>query len=511
MLQFVDESRAKAASAASGAPGRNRSVASSASAVSQPTLAGVLPDLIRRAAGAAAPGVDLDLLCAGLATAGATEPLDFAGLDTENARIIWEPFAACRLDFLSRFLQLCDNHTPLVPRAQTQEASSAASGPAPPEAMPAQPNSPASATTPVYSSERGLAALALVAQARRQQTPLEPRVLASALRDMARLPDHPLGAQDAAPRAAAKRARATAAPGDSFEVQATWLEFSGWKRSASQYASAVHLWGEAASLAGERPWPPAHASTCAFSSLFRSSASLGRYFSHIRSVLALLRVPAGELADTARLVRGAEKAGADQVRPRVWASAAQTRGLAGWAIGARRRDLALSFVVSRHFCLRYASETLSLGSTTAPFRFLRNGTEAVLTFTRRKCYRTPVDVTRKCICADSRNILCGVCALREAAQSSAMPFAHIAYAEALAFLKAGANALALPQAQHWGTHAFRRGFANDALRAGGPSALFWSGGWRGVAAFGYATAQARGDFAAAQWLTEHSESSGDED
>ena len=92
-----------------------------------------------------------------------------------------------------------------------------------------------------------------------------------------------------------------------------------------------------------------------------------------------------------------------------------------------------------------------------------------------------------------------------------MPFAHLAYAEALAFLKAGATALALPNAQHWGTHAFRRGFANDALRAGGPSALFWSGGWRGVAAFGYATAQARGDFAAAQWLTEHSESSGDED
>ena len=453
----------------------------------------------------------MEILCNGLAAAGATEPLDFSTLDTESARIIWEPLKACSSGFLARFLQLCENHIPVLPRAQTARTRGATPDPATTVPVAVQPDSLSSTTPAASCSERGMAALALVAQARRQQTPLEPHVLASALRDMARLPDQPLGAQDAGPRAAAKRARATAAPGDSFEVQATWLEFSGWKRSASQYASAVHLWGEAASLAGERPWPPAHASTCAFSSLFRSSASLGRYFSHIRSVLALLRVPAGELADTARLVRGAEKAGADQVRPRVWASAAQTRGLAGWAIGARRRDLALSFVVSRHFCLRYASETLSLGSTTAPFRFLRNGTEAVLTFTRRKCYRTPVDVTRKCICADSRNILCGVCALREAAQSSAMPFAHIAYAEALAFLKAGANALALPQAQHWGTHAFRRGFANDALRAGGPSALFWSGGWRGVAAFGYATAQARGDFAAAQWLTEHSESSGEED
>ena len=122
-----------------------------------------------------------------------------------------------------------------------------------------------------------------------------------------------------------------------------------------------------------------------------------------------------------------------------------------------------------------------------------------------------MDVTRKCLCTDTRLDLCGVCALREATQENAVPFAHITYAEALAFLKAGATALAFPESQHWGTHAFRRGFANDALLAGGPSALFWSGGWKGVAAFGYATAQARGDLAAAHWLTEHSESSGGDD
>ena len=91
-----------------------------------------------------------------------------------------------------------------------------------------------------------------------------------------------------------------------------------------------------------------------------------------------------------------------------------------------------------------------------------------------------------------------------------MPFGHVSYSEALAFLKAGAVALNLPDARGWGTHAFRRGFANDALRAGGVSALFWSGGWRGLAAFGYAKTQSRGDLAAAEWLVEHSESSGGE-
>ena len=88
-----------------------------------------------------------------------------------------------------------------------------------------------------------------------------------------------------------------------------------------------------------------------------------------------------------------------------------------------------------------------------------------------------------------------------------LTFAHISYSEALAFLKAAATALGFPEARHWGTHAFRRGFANDALRAGGPSALFWSGGWRGLAAFGYATARSRGEVAAAEWLASYSDSS----
>ena len=278
-----------------------------------------------------------------------------------------------------------------------------------------------------------------------------------------------------------------------------------------RHASAVQLWGEAAGLAQEQPWPPAYASACAFCSLFRSSATLGKYLSHIRSVLSLLRASPGYLADTTRLVKGAEKAMAGQVRPRVWATAVQTRELVAWAGQTGRQDIGWSWAVSRHFCLRY-SETLSLGADAAPFRFVGSGTgsEAVVTFMRRKCYRAPVEVSRKCICTGRTQSLCGVCALRQAAAESPTPFSHVRYSEALAFLKAAATAMHFENAQHWGTHAFRRGFADDALRAGGPSALFWSGGWRGLAAFGYATAQSRGALAAAEWLIEHSDSSGGE-
>jgi len=103
--------------------------------------------------------------------------------------------------------------------------------------------------------------------------------------------------------------------------------------------------------------------------------------------------------------------------------------------------------------------------------------------------------------------LCGVCSLEVLAKSDAQPFAEVQYAEALAVLKMAAGALGFQHPESWGTHAFRRGFADEALQAGGPQALFFSGGWRGVAAFGYGSAQSRGAIAAAEWLIDHSDSS----
>ena len=46
-------------------------------------------------------------------------------------------------------------------------------------------------------------------------------------------------------------------------------------------------------------------------------------------------------------------------------------------------------------------------------------------------------------------------------------FPHVSYAEGLAYLKAAAMLLKLERASEWGTHAFRRGWANEALKGGG--------------------------------------------
>ena len=74
-------------------------------------------------------------------------------------------------------------------------------------------------------------------------------------------------------------------------------------------------------------------------------------------------------------------------------------------------------------------------------------------------------------------------------------------------LEIAAQQAQLPEALAWGTHAFRRDWADEALQHGGVGALFFSGGWRGVAAFGYAQACSRGAIASAEWLVEFSDSS----
>ena len=313
------------------------------------------------------------------------------------------------------------------------------------------------------------------------------------------------------PRAEATR-RLEGRLSGSFEEEALWIEFCGWKASASGYASALRLYGQCCSLNGLRPWPPADAQVDAFVVLFRSASSLGKYLSHLRTVLRWLRSPLGALADTSRVIRGAEKSGRAIRRIKIRATADQTRKLAQWCARNEQNDIGDSWVVARHFCLRYG-EVLQLGCPQADIviETVAGGAEAVrITFMNRKCCSEPVEVSRRCICKLQGKTLCGTCVLKRRLVDSCVPFANISYNESLACLKLAAQALGFAEARSWGTHAFRRGWATEVVQANGPAALFYSGGWRGATAFAYASAKARGSLAEAEFLIEFSESSGED-
>ena len=127
----------------------------------------------------------------------------------------------------------------------------------------------------------------------------------------------------------------------------------------------------------------------------------------------------------------------------------------------------------------------------------------------RKMQLEPVEVVRSCICQLQGKRLCGVCVVKRRWNDGPL-FPDITYREALAFLKLSATHLGLEHGASWGTHAFRRGWANEALQEGGPKALYYSGGWKGVAALGYADDQSRGALAAAEWVIDFSDSSDSE-
>ena len=226
-----------------------------------------------------------------------------------------------------------------------------------------------------------------------------------------------------------------------------------------------------------------------------------------------MNAPLGALADTSALTRGASRLSQNDVRFKARVTPEQTRALAKCA----RKELGLpdiadSWIVARHFCLRYGAELVQLQIAGAHSAVnIQEGADderatVTITLFHRKLQKSPVTVVRRCICRLQGRALCGACVLR-ARRSHASVFPQLSYAEGLAYLKVAAIHLKLEKAEQWGTHAFRRGWADEALKAGGVTALFYSGGWRGVAAFSYVAAQSRGAVESAEWLVEYSDSS----
>ena len=152
------------------------------------------------------------------------------------------------------------------------------------------------------------------------------------------------------------------------------------------------------------PWPPSRGVLDAYAFFFKHGPSLSRYLSHIRSALRLLEAPVGVLAETAGMIRGAMKLSGGSIRFKPRADAEQTRALVNCArkdFG--RSDIADSWIVARHFCLRYGAEVVPMqtaGTHSAVHVAEEKDALPVVTLTlfRRKIHNSPVTVVRRCIC-----------------------------------------------------------------------------------------------------------------
>ena len=117
------------------------------------------------------------------------------------------------------------------------------------------------------------------------------------------------------------------------------------------------------------------------------------------------------------LAQGAAKLLNRAHKPKIRASAEQTRQLAQMAKQANRPDMADSFVVARHLCLRFVAEVMQMegdGENRSLRCFEQDGRRAMTYVLRdRKMFLEPTEVFRRCICQRQGKRLCGVCIIHQ--------------------------------------------------------------------------------------------------
>ncbi len=117
-------------------------------------------------------------------------------------------------------------------------------------------------------------------------------------------------------------------------------------------------------------------------------------------------------------------------------------------------------------------------------------------------------IRRSCVCASEGRTLCAVCALSSWCKSRRQEarLFSTSRSEFGRCLRKWAQAAGLPDAAHYGSHAFRRGMAQDIIKSGGSLAtLMRAGQWSSGAYRVYLQNHVLEEDAIAQLLIDHSD------
>ena len=177
-----------------------------------------------------------------------------------------------------------------------------------------------------------------------------------------------------------------------------------------------------------------------------------------------------------------------------------------------RHEIAEGFAVARGFLFRVPSEMCPLlhGHFT-PGRhsgIVFNGQEAIVTLGQRKHKALPVEIKRTCVCAQQGRRLCCVHQLERAvnrARAAGRPSVFsFSYAQFLDATKTLAAEIGIQRA---GTHAFRRGTAQDVAAQGCQLyEILRAGGWKSRSIMDYMRPHELETGACAQLIADHSDS-----
>ena len=224
-----------------------------------------------------------------------------------------------------------------------------------------------------------------------------------------------------------------------------------------------------------------------FSCVFRSAATYEQYLKMLRFAHKLLHLDNSWYTDTVKQVQKGMAKSIQEFRPKPALLSRDARRMIQIGTGDNDADLAAIVAVSRLFLLRVPSEAIPLQWSGAHSRVELTATQAKITLMRRKNCATPSTLTRDFCCASSGRALCAVHWLHQlwSTKSSSNVFA-MTTSRLRKAIKNVAMRAAVPDWQNLGTHAFRRGMAQDILDHGGHlSVLLQAGGWSSSAYLHY--------------------------
>ena len=122
----------------------------------------------------------------------------------------------------------------------------------------------------------------------------------------------------------------------------------------------------------------------------------------------------------------------------------------------------------------------------------------------------PSVLSRPCVCNSAGRTLCGVCALSQWVKNFPTGYTGRAFsissAQFLRRMRRDASAVGVCMANRLGSHAWRRGMAQDIVTSGGSLAtLLRAGQWRSRSFMVYLQEQTLNEQAVAQLIIDHSE------
>lgn len=280
-------------------------------------------------------------------------------------------------------------------------------------------------------------------------------------------------------------------------------------RSIPSYISGIRCWAAFCDACGQQVhFPATETMVLRYMSMFSSSATMNQYFKHLRWSHRFLHMEnLWQTPSIKQALNGVSKSGCEP-RPRFALLSKQVRKVITQAEARGDIETAALAAISRLFLLRVPSEAIPLEWDGEHSRIELEEDCARLILMRRKNSRFPSILERFCCCRTSGVELCGVHWLhRLRADRDSGKLFNVSARSFICNVRTYAVQAKIPNASKLGTHAFRRGMAQDIISNGGTLAvLLKAGDWHSKAFLSYLRENQAQDEAVAQIVVNASDS-----